>query len=77
MLLRTPMKHQVSDPTSETRGAGAGENFAGGRDAARAMGLLKTDSESDKQTQTAGSGVAEGRSGVVESTHSDPLGDEH
>ena len=62
--------NQVPDPTTETRGAGAGENFAGGRDAARALGQLQTDKK------TAGSGVVEGRPGIIESTHIDPL-DEH
>ncbi|KAM5542599.1 hypothetical protein V8D89_003560 [Ganoderma adspersum] len=60
----------VPDPTTETRGAGAGENFAGGRDAARALGQLQTDKK------TAGSGVVEGRPGIIESTHINPL-DEH
>ncbi|KAI1788504.1 hypothetical protein LXA43DRAFT_1159421 [Ganoderma leucocontextum] len=51
----------VLDPTTETRGAGAGETFAGGKDAARAL----------KQTNTAD--VVEGRPGIIESTHVDPL----
>ena len=59
--------NQVPDPTTETRGAGAGENFAGGRDAARALGQLQTDKK------TAGSGVVEGRPGIIESTHIGPF----
>ena len=50
---------QVTDPTSETRGAGAGANFTGDADAARNF----------KQT----AGVVEGRPGIIESTHIDPL----
>ncbi|PIL30533.1 hypothetical protein GSI_07233 [Ganoderma sinense ZZ0214-1] len=66
------MKHQVPDPTTEIRGAGAGENFAGGRDAARAMGKLQSDEK------TVGLGVVnvEGRPGIMESTHIGLL-DEH
>lgn len=50
---------QVTDPTSETVGAGAGENFSGHKDAQR--NFSKT------------AGVVEGRPGIIESTHIDPL----
>lgn len=49
----------MTDPTSSASGAGAGPNFAGGRDAARNF------------SQTAG--VVEGRPGIIESTNIDPL----
>ena len=49
----------MTDPTSETRGAGAGSNFSGDKDAARNF------------SQTAG--VVEGRPGIIESANIDPL----
>ncbi|OJT07260.1 hypothetical protein TRAPUB_1889 [Trametes pubescens] len=49
----------VTDPTSETVGAGAGENFAGHKDAQRNF--------------SKSAGVVEGRPGIIESTHIDPL----
>ncbi|THH27065.1 hypothetical protein EUX98_g7131 [Antrodiella citrinella] len=49
----------VTDPTTDEVGAGAGPNFAGGRDAARTF----------KQ----GAGVVEARPGIIESSHIDPL----
>ncbi|KIY69988.1 hypothetical protein CYLTODRAFT_348526 [Cylindrobasidium torrendii FP15055 ss-10] len=49
----------VTDPTTESRGAGAGPNFDGDRMAQRNF------------AQTAG--VVEGRPGIIESTHIDPL----
>ncbi|KAL1746363.1 hypothetical protein HDZ31DRAFT_72944 [Schizophyllum fasciatum] len=55
-----PMRNNfVDDPTSEARGAGAGPNFDGDRQAKRNF------------SQTAG--VVEGRPGIIESTHIDPL----
>lgn len=55
----TTRPSQVTDPTSETVGAGAGENFTGHKDAQR--NFSKT------------AGVVEGRPGIIESTHIDPL----
>ncbi|KAA1471306.1 hypothetical protein DENSPDRAFT_775830 [Dentipellis sp. KUC8613] len=49
----------VSDPTSDGLGAGAGENFDGHLQAKRTL----------KET----AGVIEGRPGIIESTHIDPL----
>ena len=49
----------VDDPTTASRGAGAGPNFDGDRQAQRNF------------SQTAG--VVEGRPGIIESTHIDPL----
>ncbi|TCD65357.1 hypothetical protein EIP91_002755 [Steccherinum ochraceum] len=49
----------VTDPTTDEVGAGAGPNFAGGKDATRNF------------NQTAG--VVENRPGIIESTHIDPL----
>ncbi|KAH8102930.1 hypothetical protein BXZ70DRAFT_1006113 [Cristinia sonorae] len=49
----------VTDPTSDEAGAGAGPGFAGGRDAQRNF----------KET----AGVVEGRPGIIETTHIDPL----
>ncbi|KAJ3763478.1 hypothetical protein EV360DRAFT_91852 [Lentinula raphanica] len=49
----------VTDPTTEDRGAGAGANFDGDRQAARNF------------SQTAG--VVEGRPGIIESANIDPL----
>ncbi|KAI0350233.1 hypothetical protein OH77DRAFT_1093049 [Trametes cingulata] len=49
----------VTDPTSEARGAGASDNFTGHKDAQRNF------------NQSAG--VVEGRPGIIESTHIDPL----
>ncbi|TBU46988.1 hypothetical protein BD309DRAFT_856928 [Dichomitus squalens] len=49
----------VTDPTTDTLGAGASANFTGQQDAARNF----------KQT----AGVVEGRPGIIESTHIDPL----
>lgn len=49
----------VEDPTSEERGAGAGANFGGDRDAKRAM--------------KPSAGVVEARPGIIEDTHIDPL----
>ena len=48
----------MTDPTTDTLGAGASANFTGNQDAARNF----------KQT----AGVVEGRPGVIESTHIDP-----
>lgn len=52
---------QVDNPTSQDKGAGAGPNFQGGSQAARSL----------KQT----SAVKEGSSGIIETTHIDPLND--
>ena len=52
---------QVTDPTDDNFGAGAGPNFRGHRDAARNF------------RQSAG--VCEGRPGIIESTHIAPLND--
>ncbi|KAG8766705.1 hypothetical protein FRC12_006704, partial [Ceratobasidium sp. 428] len=52
----------VTDPTSSEVGAGAGPTFQGGQDAERA---LKT-----------GSGVVEGRPGLIESSNIAPLSGE-
>ncbi|KAJ3794452.1 hypothetical protein GGU11DRAFT_844535 [Lentinula aff. detonsa] len=49
----------VTDPTTEERGAGAGANFEGDRQATRNF------------SQTAG--VVEGRPGIIESSNIDPL----
>jgi hypothetical protein len=49
----------VTDPTSEDRGAGAGPDFAGDKQAQRSF------------QQTAG--VVEGRPGIIESSNIDPL----
>jgi len=49
----------VGNPTSQDKGAGAGANFQGGSQAARSL----------KQT----SAVKEGSSGIIETTHIDPL----
>ena len=55
-----PMRNNfVDDPTTASRGAGAGPNFDGDRQAQRNF------------SQTAG--VVEGRPGIIESTHIDPL----
>ncbi len=61
--------HQAVDPTTDIRGAGAGENFAGGKDAARALG------QTTGNVNRNAAGVVEGRPGVIESTHIDPLGE--
>lgn len=53
---------QVDNPTSEDKGAGAGQNFQGGLMAARSL----------KQTST----VKEGSSGIIETTHIDPLSED-
>lgn len=50
---------QVTDPTTDSFGAGVGSNFTGHEDAAR--NFRKT------------AGVVEGRPGIVESTNIDPL----
>ncbi|EGN95439.1 hypothetical protein SERLA73DRAFT_186440 [Serpula lacrymans var. lacrymans S7.3] len=49
----------VTDPTTQERGAGAGANFEGDKEAARNF------------SQTSGS--CEGRPGIIESTNIDPL----
>ena len=49
----------MTDPTTDTLGAGASANFTGNQDAARNF----------KQT----AGVVEGRPGIIESTNIDPL----
>jgi len=49
----------VKDPTSELVGAGAGANFAGGRDAERSMKHA--------------AGVVEAKPGIIESTQIEPL----
>ncbi|KAI5899689.1 uncharacterized protein SCHCODRAFT_02605840 [Schizophyllum commune H4-8] len=55
-----PMRNNfVDDPTTASRGAGAGPNFDGDRQAQRNF------------SQTAG--VVEGRPGIIESSHIDPL----
>jgi len=51
----------VDNPTSQDKGAGAGPKFQGGSQAARSL----------KQT----SAVKEGSSGIIETTHIDPLND--
>ncbi|KAJ4001355.1 hypothetical protein F5050DRAFT_1803251 [Lentinula boryana] len=51
----------VTNPTTEERGAGAGANFEGDRQATRNF------------SQTAG--VVEGRPGIIESSNIDPLND--
>lgn len=53
---------QVTDPTTDDMGAGAGSNFRGGEDAQRNF----------KQT----AGVIEGRPGIIESTNIDPLNED-
>ncbi|QRW19278.1 hypothetical protein RhiXN_00684 [Rhizoctonia solani] len=50
---------QVTDPTSDEAGAGAGPTFQGGRDAKRAL--------------NAGAGVVEARPGILEGTNIPPL----
>ncbi|KAH9923942.1 uncharacterized protein BXZ73DRAFT_103676 [Epithele typhae] len=52
----------VTDPTTDDMGAGAGPNFQGHKQAARGF--------------TENAGVCEGRPGVIESTHIDPLAED-
>ncbi|KIJ68924.1 hypothetical protein HYDPIDRAFT_105455 [Hydnomerulius pinastri MD-312] len=52
----------ATDPTTEERGAGAGANFQGHKEAQRSL------------NQTAG--VVEGRPGIIESSHIDPLSED-
>ena len=53
---------QVNDPTTDARGAGAGDNFVGHREARRNF------------SQSAG--VVEGRPGIIETTNIDPLNED-
>ena len=62
MLTNSHCALQVTDPTSDASGAGAGATFAGGRDAARNF------------SRTAG--VVEGRPGIIESANIDPLNED-
>ena len=58
-MCSTPEPVQVTDPADSEFGAGAGPNFDGHRQAAR--------------TFRQSAGVVEGRPGIIESTHIDPL----
>ncbi|KAG9103714.1 hypothetical protein FRC06_008708 [Ceratobasidium sp. 370] len=63
VLATMPIRRQVTDPTSNEAGAGAGPGFQGGKDAERAL--------------KSGAGVVEARPGLIESSNIPPLsGDE-
>ena len=58
-LFGTVYPFKMTDPTTPSRGAGAGPGFKGHEDAARAL--------------KPAAGVVEARPGIIESTNIDPL----